>query len=341
MNIGSIKVRPAVALAPMAGITDHSFRLLSKEQGCGLVYSEMISSRGLVQDRGCGYRSLVYYTDRERPIAFQLFGSEPEIMAAAARKLERMGADIIDLNFSCPAPKVVGRGQGGALMKDLRLCGKIMQAVVSAISCPVTIKIRKGWDDRSVNAPALAMLAAENGIKAVAVHGRTVLQGFSGPVDWDIIREVKRIVPGVTVIGSGDIRQPADVDLRLQQSGCDGVMIGRAALGNPWIFKQIKAWQERGELIPGPSCGQVKEMVIRHLDLLCRVKGERAAVLEMRSQAAYYIKGRRGASRVRRQLNKATSRLQVAAIITDFYPGAIAAPVLPGRWAKCASPACF
>lgn len=318
MNIGPVEVKPAVALAPMAGITDHPFRLLVKEQGCGLVYSEMISARGLTRNGGNRYRSLVYYTDRERPVAFQLFGSEPEVMAEAARQLESLGADIIDLNFSCPAPKVICREQGGAVMKDLRLCGRIMEAVVRAVRCPVTIKIRAGWDDCSINAPALAVLAAETGIKAVAVHGRTVLQGFSGQADWDIIRKVKQAVPGLTVIGNGDIRHPADVDFRLQQSRCDGVMIGRAARGNPWIFKQVNCWRETGKLIPGPAGSEIKEMVLRHLDLLCSLKGERTAVLEMRRQAAFYIKGLGGASRARRQLITAAGRQQMAAILTGL-----------------------
>lgn len=319
MNIGPVKVSPALALAPMAGITNHPFRLLAKEQGCGLVYSEMISSRGLVRNKGDRYLSLIYYTDRERPVAFQLFGSEPEIMAEAACKLESMGADIIDLNFSCPAPKVICRGQGGALMKNLRLCVRIMETVVGAVKCPVTIKMRKGWDDCSVNARRLAMLAAETGIKAVAVHGRTVLQGFRGQADWDIIRGIKQAVPtGFTVIGNGDIKHPTDVDIRLQQSGCDGVMIGRAAQGNPWIFKQVNCWRETGRLLPEPGENEIKETVIRHLDLLCRLKGERTAVLEMRRLAAYYIKGFRGASRIRRQLTAATDRLQMVTIISDF-----------------------
>ncbi len=320
MNIGSVKVNPAVVLAPMAGITNHSFRLLAREQGCGLTYSEMISSRGLIQEKADRYRALVYAEDREKPVAFQLFGSEPEIMAEAARMLETMNADIIDLNFSCPAPKIICRGQGGALMKDLPLCKRIMKTVARAVRCPVTVKIRAGWDDGAKNAPALAALAAEAGMKAVAVHGRTVLQGFEGRADWGIIREIKRAVPELTVIGNGDLKDPADIDLKLRQTGCDGVMIGRAARGNPWIFKQVKHWLEKGELIPGPRGAEIREMVLRHLDLLCRLKGERTAVLEMRRQAAFYIKGMRGAPEVRRQLMSAVSSPQISALITEFLP---------------------
>lgn len=310
-----------MVLAPMAGITSHPFRLLAKEQGCGLVYSEMISARGLVHGERGRHLFMVYHTDRERPVAFQIFGSEPAIMAEAAIKLEYLGADIIDLNFSCPAPKVTRRGQGGALMKDLELCRRIMEAVSGAVDCPVTVKMRKGWDDQTPNAPALAVLAAESGIKAVAVHGRTVEQGYNGRADWDIIREVKRAAPDLTVIGNGDIEHPADVERRIQQSRCDGIMVGRAARGNPWIFKQINHWRERGELLPGPSENELRETVIRHLDLLCRLKGERIALLEMRGQAAFYLRGLPGVSRIRRQLMAATNRERMSALITGFLGG--------------------
>lgn len=307
---------PNLVLAPMAGVTNQPFRLLVKEQGCGLVCSEMISAAALCYGSK-RTEALLYFTEAERPLSIQLFGSEPQVMARAAQKLEQYSPDIIDLNLGCPTPKIVRNGDGGALLRDPERCSAIFEAVVKAVRCPVTIKIRKGWDEGSVNAPEIARRAESAGISAVSVHGRTVKQGYSGEADWDIVKKVKEAVR-IPVIGNGDISSPEDALDRLEYSQCDGIMIGRAALGNPWIFGQIRSWLEEGRRLAPPSPSDRVAMCIRHMNLLKELKGDHVAALEMRRHAAWYIKGLPGAAEVRKQLVAAKSCAEMAAYLSDF-----------------------
>ncbi len=317
MIVGEVRVSPAVVLAPMAGVTCHPFRLLAKEKGCGLVVSEMISARGL-QQIGKRGRSLLYYTSAEKPIAFQLFGSEPDVIAEGARWLEDWGADIVDINLGCPTPKIVRNGDGGALMRAPSLCSTIFEAVVKAVDCPVTVKMRTGWDEHSINAPDIARRAEAAGVAAVAVHGRTVTQGYRGKADWVAIKQVKESV-SIPVTGNGDLNTPSDAEAMLKFSGCDGVMIGRAALGNPWIFDQVRTWLEEKKLAPQPSAAEKMQVVLRHMTLLAGLKGEQVAVREMRRHSCWYIKNLSGAAEARRRLVHAVSAAEIEVILGELY----------------------
>ncbi|MCX7780955.1 MAG: tRNA dihydrouridine synthase DusB [Negativicutes bacterium] len=306
MRIGSIELENPVILAPMAGVTDLPFRLLAREMGCGLVYSEMISDKGLIY-QNCHTLDLLRIDERERPVTVQIFGSEPGPMAEAAKIVEQAGADIIDINMGCPTPKIVKNGEGAALMRNPRLAHAIMQKVVAAVNTPVTIKTRKGWDDNSVNAVLLARLAEDAGIAAVAVHGRTREQFYSGKADWSIIREVKASVC-IPVIGNGDIRTPQDAVNMLTATGCDGIMIGRGAQGNPWIFRQVSRYLATGQVVPAPGIAERLEVLLRHLDMLVELKGEYIGIREMRRHAAWYTKGLPHSAELRLRFNQAQSR---------------------------------
>ncbi len=316
LKIGPIIINPGLALAPMAGITAHPFRLLVKEQGCPLVYSEMISAKGLLYNNR-RHHDLLYYTEEERPIGFQLFGSQPQILAQAAVMLENRGADFIDLNLGCPTPKITRNGEGGALMRNPELCSEIFKAVVGAVSCPVTVKLRKGWNEAEVNAVEIACRAEKAGLSAVTVHGRTVDQGYSGYADWAIIRQVKACL-SIPVIGNGDINSPQKAQEILNYSGCDGLMIGRAARGNPWIFSQVLALLKNNKQPVPPSLEQVVNMALKHLSLLCIIKKEPVAVREMRQHAAWYIKGFPGAASVRQELIQASSYEAMEGILRGY-----------------------
>jgi tRNA-dihydrouridine synthase B len=307
MQIGAVAVaEPAVALAPMAGVTDLPFRLLAKEMGCSLLYSEMVSYQGLLHNN-CHTWDMLRIDERERPLAMQIFGAEPAGMAAAARIVARAGADIIDINMGCPTPKIVRNGEGCALMRRPELAYEIMAAVAAAVDVPVTVKIRKGWDAASVNAVEIAALAERAGVAAIAVHGRTREQFYAGAADWDIIRSVKERV-GIPVIGNGDVRTPQDAARLLAHTGCDAVMVGRAAQGNPWLFRQISEFLQSGQLPLPPSLAERLEVVGRHLAMLIEHKGERVAVREMRRHAAWYTRGLPHAAEIRLRLNQAESR---------------------------------
>ncbi len=307
MLIGAVAVaEPAVVLAPMAGVTDLPFRLLAKEMGCSLLYSEMVSDKGLLHNN-CHTLDMLRIDDRERPVAVQIFGSEPAPMAAAARIVARAGADIIDINMGCPTPKIVKNGEGSALMRRPELARDILAAVVDAVEVPVTVKIRKGWDEGSVNAVEIAALAERAGVAAIAVHGRTREQFYAGTADWDIIRRVKERV-SIPVIGNGDVRTPQDAERLLAYTGCDAVMVGRAAQGNPWIFRQIGHYLTGGGTLPPPSLAERLEVLSRHLEMLIGHKGEHIAIREMRRHAAWYTKGLPRAAEIRLRLNQAESR---------------------------------
>lgn len=316
MQIGTVKLANPVILAPMAGVTDLPFRLLVKEMGCGLVYTEMVSDKGLIYQNEHTLEMLKI-DERERPVALQIFGSEPEPMAKAAKIVEKAGADIIDINMGCPTLKIVKNGEGSALMRTPELAYSIIASVVEAVNIPVTVKIRKGWDDSCVNAVEMAMLAEKAGAAAVSVHGRTREQFYSGEADWSIIKAVKENV-AIPVNGNGDVRTPEDAVRLRSETGCDGIMIGRAAQGNPWLFRQVTHYLSTGKLLPGPTMAERFEMTLRHLEMLVAYKGEHIGIREMRRHAAWYTKGLPHSAELRLRFNQAETREDFTAILNEF-----------------------
>lgn len=313
MQIGSLKLENNVFLAPMAGITDRPFRTLCHEMGSGLVYSEMVSAKGIYYNNE-NTKQLLDIGEEEMPAALQLFGSEPEIMGAMGKKIEGINAGIIDINMGCPVPKVVKNGEGSALMKTPELAGRIIKALVEMQKKPVTIKIRKGFDDTCINAVEMAQIAEENGASAVAVHGRTREQYYSGKADWDIIKNVKKAI-SIPVIGNGDIFKPQDAADMLEYTGCDAVMIARGAQGNPWIFKRTIAYLENGILLDEPTPQEKVSMALRHARMLIDYKGEFVGVRQMRAHMAWYIKGVQGASVIRDKINHCESYEEMAELL--------------------------
>lgn len=301
LTIGSVTLDNNVILAPMAGVTDQAFRLLCREQGAGLVCMEMVSAKAIFYNNK-NTEELLTVHPGELPASLQLFGSEPKILSQMAARIEERPFAILDFNMGCPVPKVVNNGEGSALMKDPKLVEEILTALVRAVRKPVTVKIRKGFDENSVNAVEIARIAEGCGVAAVAVHGRTRTQYYSGRADWDIIRQVKQAVK-IPVIGNGDVTDPETAAAMLAETGCDGVMIGRAAQGNPWIFREVVQYLKDGTRLPRPDNREKKELVLRHAALLREVKGEYTAVREMRKHLAWYTAGMPHSARFRGMIN--------------------------------------
>lgn len=314
LKIGSVTLENNLILAPMAGVTDLPFRLLCKEQGAGLICTEMVSAKA-IHFKNKNTESLMEIHDRERPVSLQLFGSEPDLMAEIARQIEPRNFDILDINMGCPVPKVVNNGEGSALMKNPKLVHEIIYKVSRAVKKPLTVKIRKGFTEDSINAVDIAKIAENAGAVAVAVHGRTREQYYSGKADWDIIRQVKEAV-SIPVIGNGDVDSPQKAEELVKETGCDGIMIGRAVRGNPWLFSRILHYQETGEVLPKPGIEEIREMMLRHARLQLEYKGEYTGMREMRKHVAWYTAGMPHSAAIRRLVNEVESYEQLEELVS-------------------------
>lgn len=316
MKIGNVEFENNIFLAPMAGVTDLPFRCMCKDFGCGFVYSEMVSAKGLYyKDKKTD--TLMKLCDEEKPAAIQIFGSDAKIIAGIIPKVEEAGASIIDINMGCPTPKIVNNGDGSALMKNPEKAGKIIKAAVDSATVPVTVKIRKGWDENSINAVELARIAEENGASAITVHGRTREQFYSGKADWDVIKDVVSAV-SIPVIGNGDIFCAKDALDMLNYTGCQGVMIGRGAQGNPFIFKQINELIKTGSVTYFPTETEKIECAIKLLKSLVALKGESRGTKEARKHIAWFIKGLKGSSEIKQQIFTLASEQDVLFVLNNY-----------------------
>ena len=300
----------------MAGVSDLPFRLLCREQGAGLVCMEMVSAKAILY-KNRNTEELLTIDSKEHPVSLQLFGSDPDIISEIAKQIEERPFDILDLNMGCPVPKVVNNGDGSALMKNPRLAGEIIEKTARAIKKPLTVKIRKGFDDAHVNAVELAHIAQESGAAAVAVHGRTREQYYAGHADWDIIRQVKEAVK-IPVIGNGDVTSGEKAIAMREQTGCDGVMIARGAQGNPWIFSELLEYERTGRLPDRPDVEEIKQTMLRHARLQIEYKGDFTGIREMRKHVAWYTKGLYGAARLRDRINQVESYAELENLLTSL-----------------------
>lgn len=316
MKIGKVELESNILLAPMAGVTDKAFRMIVKPFGPALMYTEMVSGKGLFY-KSKKTADLLTADESEKPVAVQIFGHDADIMAEIANSALEYGAAVIDINMGCPAPKIVNNGDGCALMKSPETAAKVISAVCRAVDVPVTVKFRAGWDDKSINAVEFAKIAEQSGASTVTVHGRTREQFYSGTADLDIIKAVKAAVK-IPVIGNGDIIDGGSAAHMLEYTGCDGIMVGRAAEGNPWIFKEISAYLKDGTVLPPPDLDERREVALKHLGLLVEFKGEHRGVLEGRKHMAWYFKGVSGGAVLRTALNKAQKYDEMCGLINEF-----------------------
>ena len=302
MKIGNIEIENCLALGPMAGVTDLPFRLLCKEMGCNMLYTEMVSAKAILY-KNKNTKELLNIDKNEHPVGAQLFGSDPDIMAQIAAQVEEGECDFIDINMGCPVPKIVNNGEGSALLKQPKLVEEILTKMVKAVNKPVTVKIRKGFENGTVYAVEIAKIAESCGVSAIAVHGRTREQYYSGKADWDVIKDVKKAVK-IPVIGNGDIFSAEDAKAMKEYTGCDGLMVARGARGNPWIFREIKEYLENGNVIDKPTINDIREMIIRHAKMLVDYKGEYTGIREMRKHIAWYTAGLPHSAELRRMCNQ-------------------------------------
>lgn len=317
MRIGNLNLDNNIFLAPMAGVTDLPFRILCREMGAGLVFSEMVSSKGMYYNDE-NTKDLLAIDERERPVAIQIFGSDPDIMAYSVEKFlnNREDIDIIDINMGCPAPKIVKNGDGSALMKDEKLVEKILTSVVKVSSKPITCKFRMGWDHESINGIEIGKIAEASGVSAITIHGRTRDMFYSGEADWEYIKMVKQNV-SIPVIGNGDVFEPKDAISLFKETGCDAISIGRGSLGNPWIFKRVLNLIKGEDDCP-PSNEDIINMAIRHLNMVCDFKGERVGVREMRKQLAWYLKGMKNSNEIKNKINTIEEKDKMEKILLDY-----------------------
>lgn len=317
MKIGNVILDNNIILAPMAGVTDLPFRLLCKEQGAGMICTEMVSAKA-ISFHNKNTVALLETDQKERPVSLQLFGSDPDIISEMAAYIEERPFDILDINMGCPVPKVAGNGEGSALMKNPKLVEVIITKTARAIHKPVTIKIRKGFTADSVNAVEIAKIAEASGAAAVAVHGRTREQYYSGKADWDIIRQVKEAVK-IPVIGNGDVDSPQKAKQMLEETGCDGVMVGRAVRGNPWMFRQIDTYLKTGELIEKPDQAEVRAMMLRHARMQIEYKGDYVGMREMRKHISWYTAGYPNSAKLRGAINAVETYEELEALLNERF----------------------
>ncbi|MCI9015321.1 MAG: tRNA dihydrouridine synthase DusB [Lachnospiraceae bacterium] len=316
LKIGSVTLDNNILLAPMAGVTDLPFRLLCREQEAGLVCMEMVSAKAILY-KNKNTESLLTIHPQEGPVSLQLFGSDPKILSEMARQIEERPFSILDINMGCPVPKVVGNGEGSALMRQPKLVEEIVTAVVKAVKKPVTVKIRKGFNDTCVNAVEIARIAEQCGAAAVMIHGRTREQYYTGEADWEIIAKVKDKL-SIPVIGNGDIKDGASAEAILRQTGCDGIMVGRAARGNPWIFRQIAAYLQDGTVLPAPEKEEIRATILRHAKMQLEYKGEYTGIREMRKHVSWYTAGMPDSARLRRTVNMVESFAALEELVREM-----------------------
>lgn len=317
-KIGNVEIKNNIVLAPMAGVCNSAFRKIIKEMGCGLIYAEMVSDKALVYENK-KTEDMLYMEEMERPIAQQIFGSDKESFVIAAKKIcKTMKPDIIDINMGCPVPKVAIKSQAGsALLKNPEKIREIVSAVVNSVDVPVTVKIRSGWDSKSINAVEVAKICEEAGASAITVHGRTRSQGYTGKVDLDIIKRVKEAV-SIPVIGNGDIIDIESAKKMFEYTKCDAIMIGRGVLGNPWLIKQLDSYFKDGSIIEKPTCEEKIEMCLKHLDYLLKIKSEKVAILEMRSHIAWYLKGIPNNNLIKDEIFKSNTVEEMKKILNNY-----------------------